>query len=500
VSGVGYRFIQPVTVASARAPAATSDRVESSLAVLPFEDLSRERDQAYFADGVAEEVLNRLTGVNGLRVIAKTSSFRFRDRADGALAIARRLGVDYLLVGSVRKEGARLRITAQLIEAATDSQRWSEAFERELELEHIFAIQDDIAHAVANALSARLGVGAERPGGARPTTDLEAYDLFLRGGANLDQSGAPPTIRSVELFREAVRRDPSFVEAWQGLVHANFGLLIFAPERAGPAVAAIDEGAARILELAPNRWSTHWVQGMRLYLRRDWLGVERALRRALELAPSMPWPMKRTLGILHGQFNDWAAAVEYFQASVRTDPLSLLASGLAQMHLLIAERGEEAEIEYRRSLDLPGDREMVEHLALHRRWAAGAPRDEAFRAQFRRYLDLTQTKPAPVLEDVYLVYDDAQRALETLRAAAASPEYQNPMRQLVLGWWLAAYGDVDASFATLWRTYVEMSHFNVSWLWFPVLAPVRAHAKFPELLERVGLAEYWRSKGRSSPR
>jgi hypothetical protein len=82
-----------------------------------------------------------------------------------------------------------------------------------------------------------------------------------------------------------------------------------------------------------------------------------------------------------------------------------------------------------------------------------------------------------------------------LRAAAAAPEYQNPMRQLVLGWWLAAYGDVDASFATLWRSYVEMNHFNVSWLWFPVLARVREHSRFPELVERVGLAHYWRAKG-----
>jgi hypothetical protein len=276
-------------------------------------------------------------------------------------------------------------------------------------------------------------------------------------------------------------------------------LLIFAPERAAHARAAIDEAASRTLDLAPNWWATHMVHGLSLYVRRDWLGVERALQRAMELAPSMPWPLNRTLGILQGQFGDSAKSVEYFRASIRADPLSLLASGLHQMHLLIAGLEDEAEIEYRRSLDLPGDREMVEHLVLHRWWARGAPRDEAFRAQFRRYLDLTQTKPAPVLEDVYRVYDEPPRALEKLRAAAGAPEYQNPLRQLVLGWWLAAYGDVDASFATLWRAYIDLNHFNVSWLWLPVLARVREHAKFPELLERVGLKEYWRARTLSTP-
>lgn len=496
VSGVGYRFIAAVTRIVARAVAAPR-LGEPALAVLPFEDLSRERDQEYFADGVAEEVLNRLAGVKDLRLIAKSSSFRFRERAASAQGIGRSLGVDYLLVGSVRKEGARLRVTARLIEAATDSQRWSEVFDRELQLAHIFAIQDDIAHAVARALSATLGVGAAPSSVEDATHDLEAYDLYLRGRAISDQSGAPSAIRSDELFRAAVTRDPKFTEGWQALAFANLSLLIFAPERAEHACAVVEEAAARTLELAPHRWDAHLVEGLRLYLRRDWLSVEASLRRAMDLAHGTPRPLNRVWGVFKGQVREHGAAAELMRSAVSNDPLSLIESGLYQIQLMNAGRLDEADAEYRRSLDLSGDREMVEHLVLHRLWARGAPRDEVFRARFRRYLDLTQTKPAPVLEDVYKVYQDAPRALEMLRAAAAAPEYQNPMRQLVIGWWLAAYGDVDASFATLWRSYVEMSHFNVSWLWFPVLARVREHARFPELVECVGLAQYWREKNQS---
>ena len=163
------------------------------------------------------------------------------------------------------------------------------------------------------------------------------------------------------------------------------------------------------------------------------------------------------------------------------------------MLAIMLGRDAEAEAEYRRSLDLSGDREMVEHLVLHRLWARGEP----FRPQFRRYLDLTQTKPAPILEDVYQVCEDAPRALEKLRSAAGAPEYQSPPHQVILAWWLAAYGDIDSAFDAMWRGYVDLYYMNLSWLWFPVFARVREHARFPELLERLGLADYRRAKNRT---
>jgi adenylate cyclase len=212
VSGLGYRFIQPVTVHTPEADAAAR-RHEPAIAVLPFEDLSREHDQGYFADGIAEEVLNRLASVAGLRVIAKSSAFTFRNRADGAQAIGRALNVDYLLSGTVRKEGAQLRVTTQLVETATNSQRWSERFDRAAELESIFALQDEIARAVTHALSAKLGLGEPTPT-YRSTSSMEAYDLFLRGRALARQGGAHGTLRSAELFRAATQRDPSFAPAW----------------------------------------------------------------------------------------------------------------------------------------------------------------------------------------------------------------------------------------------------------------------------------------------
>ena len=490
VSGLGYRFIQSVAVTDNRSSQEQARPHGAALAVLPFEDLSRERDQAYFADGVAEEILNRLASVEGLRLIAKSSSFRFRDRAESAHAIGRTLGVDYLLVGAVRKDGERLRITAQLIQAASDSQLWSEQFERKLEPEYIFEIQEDIARAAAQALRGKLGVGPASPLlDQKGTDDLEAYDLYLRGCALMGQGGAPASIRSAELFREAVTRDPSFAAAWARLVRAIGARFIFAAPSAHTA-EEIDEAIAKLEQLAPRWWATHLAQGWRHIQRREWLAAERALEKAVALQSGTPPELTLSLAALYAHVSD-PRSLEHFRAAARDDPLSLLASALYQKALHLAGKEREADAEYRRGLDLPGDREMVEHLAIHRLWLRGEP----FREQLRRYLDQTQTKPAPVLEEVYSVCDEPDRALERLRAAVRLPEYQNPTRQIVLAWWLAHYGDTDVAFAAVWRAFADMGLFTLDWLWWPVFARVREHARFPDLLEKVGVVDYWRAKG-----
>jgi len=492
VSGLGYRFVAPVSVLAGSVAEKAAPRRVPSIAVLAFADLSHDLDQGYFAEGIAEEVLNRLATVPGLRVIAKSSAFGFRDGAESARAIGSALGVDYLLSGSVRKEGRALRITARLVDTASDSQRWSERFDLPAETKDVFAIQDDIARAVANALRGVLGGGEPSPmqGGTR---DTEAYDLFLRGRALVDQSGSHASLRSAELFRSAVTRDPKFAAGWLWLALASRAQLVFAPQRSAQAVADVREASAKVLELEPFWWATHLVQAWEHHLRRDWLAMEQSLAKARSLAPEMTRDIEFNLGIFHTQVGETQAAIEHFRAAARMDPLSLLLCALLYKDLIIAGRYDEAEAEYRRSRDLTGDREMVEHLVLHSRWARGEP----FREQLRRYLDLTDTKPAPVLHEVYAVREQPARAIEKLRAATMAPEYQVAPHQILLAWWLAAYGDDEAAFAALWRGFIEMGYVNTSWLWFPVFARAREHARFPELLDRVGLTTYWRSKGRS---
>ena len=189
------------------APLPADDR---SIAVLPFSDLSQDQDQQYFTDGLSEELLNLLVRVDDLRVASRTSSFAYRGSTLGIPKISQALNVGHILEGSVRKDGDRIRITAQLIEAETDTHLWSENFDRELT--DIFAIQDEIANAIVNALTGELGMGGDKAVTVEVVTEnLDAYEMYLTARELfIKRDQLPESIRS---FRKAVELDPNFARA-----------------------------------------------------------------------------------------------------------------------------------------------------------------------------------------------------------------------------------------------------------------------------------------------
>jgi hypothetical protein len=160
-----------------------------------------------------------------------------------------------------------------------------------------------------------------------------------------------------------------------------------------------------------------------------------------------------------------------------------------QLHLHHAGQEDIAEVEYQRSLDLPGDRDIVEHVALHRAWSRGG----SFAAQYRRYVE-HQSFPIPVLVELIDHHHRHEYMVQELRRAAALPAYQDPVRQMILAWWLAKYGEVAEPLAIMTRVYVEQARPILDWLWFPVFASVRRRPEFTVILERTGLAEFWSSR------
>jgi TolB-like protein len=214
-----------VSKRAAIAPVAQTDSVTpappaTSIAVLAFSDLSPEGNQGYFADGIAEEILNVLAHVNGLKVASRTSSFQFRKSDLGAPAIAQKLGVRHILEGSVRKAGDTVRITAQLIDASTDRHEWSETFDRPLSTANLFAIQDEIAKNIVDHLAAKMGSAADV---AEPiarkadTANEDAYDLYLKGRSLFMARSKPNLIEAVPVLKAAVAKDPKFARAWEML-------------------------------------------------------------------------------------------------------------------------------------------------------------------------------------------------------------------------------------------------------------------------------------------
>ncbi len=251
-----------------------------SIAVLPFPDMSAEKDQQYFCDGLTEELLNVLTRIPNLRVASRTSSFSLKDKDVDLKAAAEKLQVAHILEGSVRKSGNRVRITAQLIEAATDSHLWSESYDRELD--DIFAIQDDIAARILEALQCRLGT-EQLPG---PTTkNPKAYEYFLRGRGYAISGGERDRELAVEMFQKAVDLDPGFIRAWSHLaeecaVNANF----FSKDEKWRRLA--DQAADKAVQLAPDHAESFLVRGYAHLASERFAEAERDFQKALELDPT----------------------------------------------------------------------------------------------------------------------------------------------------------------------------------------------------------------------
>ena len=202
----------------AQNPTPTTPAPPASIAVLAFSDLSAEGNQGYFADGIAEEILNVLAHVNGLKVASRTSSFQFRKSDLGATAIAQKLGVRHILEGSVRKAGDTVRISTQLIDASTDQHEWSQSFDRPLSTANLFAIQDEIANSIVTHLAATVGSAAEiaRPGTRKAdTADEGAYDLYLKGRALFIARTTQNLRSAIAPLRAAVAKDPKFARAWE---------------------------------------------------------------------------------------------------------------------------------------------------------------------------------------------------------------------------------------------------------------------------------------------
>jgi len=252
-----------------------------SVAVLPLADLSAERDQEYFGDGVAEEILNALAKIGGLHVPARTSCFAFRGATVDAREIGKRLGVEALLEGSIRKAGDRLRITVQLIDARNGFQLWSERFDRELN--DIFAVQDEIARSVINALGHSLTQREKRDFIKASTTNVEAYEFYLRGRKLFQEWTRQSIGLAREMFERATELDPNFAGAWAGLATAHVHLFGCDSD---PHLEKAHEASGHALELDPQLAEAHVAAGQVFSMEQRYAEAAMAFERAIELDPS----------------------------------------------------------------------------------------------------------------------------------------------------------------------------------------------------------------------
>jgi TolB-like protein/DNA-binding winged helix-turn-helix (wHTH) protein/Tfp pilus assembly protein PilF len=343
VLGIGaYLWLSPE---SANAPATTP--APRAIAVLPFLDMSEEQDQRYFSDGVTEQILDRLSQSKSLSVISRTSSFALRDENLDVPQIAKRLEVDYVLEGSVRKSGPNVRITAQLIDASTNLHLWSKTFDGTLE--RLFTLQDEIAGGVASALHATIGAG---PAGERDTASVEAYDRFLQGQFLYNRRAPGDVERAAAYFREAVGLDPRYARAWAALAGAYSLLVDEIGEADAKALQGLQGAAAHeAVEVDPKLAVAHARLAQYHYRVGEHQKGDEQMRRAAALDPDDLLVLGHAAddAVWNG---DAAKAAQIWARIVAQDPLSTTSRKNYGIMLLLNGQPREAESEIRRALEL----------------------------------------------------------------------------------------------------------------------------------------------------
>jgi len=311
-----------------------------SVAVLAFADMSPGGDQEYFADGIAEEILNALARVPGLRVAARTSAFSFKGSTLDVRTIGRQLGVAALVEGSVRTEGRRVRITAQLIDVEDGLNRWSEEYDRELE--SVFAVQEEIATRVARALEVELaapGPGGELP---MPRTTSAAYQAYLQGRHAFHAGRFGDAL---DAYARAVALDTAFVPARAGMAAARYILGYFGVLPYEDAVSVARREALAALELDHGSVEAHGVLGyIALYHDWAWETAEREVKLALELGPNEAMAYHAYADVLLATSTP-EESLRQVEIGREADPLSLVANAAVVGHLIFARRFEEALVE-----------------------------------------------------------------------------------------------------------------------------------------------------------
>jgi TolB-like protein/Flp pilus assembly protein TadD len=333
---------------------APSTVLEKSIAVLPFDNLSRDPDNAYFAEGVQDEILTRLAKVADLKVISRTSTQRFKSAPADLRDIAKQLGVAHILEGSVQKAGDSVRVNVQLINALTDAHLWADTYDRKLT--DIFAVESEIAKNVAENLRARLNVRAEEVLAARPTENPEAHELYLKGRYFWNRRSTASLRKAGDYFQQAIDLDPNFALAYAGLGDVHSLLPLYAGTAPQDEVPKALAAARKAVELDKKLAESHTSLGNALVSNVQLKSAEQEFRRALELNPNYATAHQWLAECLFGQGRFSESLAENERAH-ELDPLSLIINASYASSLGGVGRYDEAVKQARKTLDL--DPELV---------------------------------------------------------------------------------------------------------------------------------------------
>ena len=451
---------------------------EKSIAVLPFLDLSETKDQEYFCDGMSEEILEALAKVEALRVVARSSSFSFKGRSVNAREVGEKLNVANVLEGSLRREGDRVRVTAELINARSGFHLWTETYDRKLE--DVFALQDEITRAIVDALKIKLAVSP--PPRQQPNT--EVYDLYLQGLYFSNKSSEEDLRRALSFFQRAVEKDPTFARAWTGIAKVWYFLadVYVKPLDAYP---ASKEAALKAIALDEKDAEAHcYLSEAKRVLDWDLAGADAELKRALELDPNSA-PAHFFSGmhpLFRGEVKD---GLQLILEAEKLDPVSPITSYVATAAYLANDRIDDAVIEGQRTLQLDPN-----YFYLDSTLAAAYREKGDFDEAITLYTKAQETThlPSSGLAITYARMDQQSEARNILAQLVQAREKRYVSAPLIAAV-STALGDKEEAFRWLERAYEEHSGV-LQWIAFlPEFRALHSDARFPHLLRRISASQ-----------
>ncbi len=461
----------------------------ASAAVLPFVDLSLQKDQEYFSDGLTEELITALSQVPGLRVAARTSSFQFKGLSPDVHEVGRKLDVGAVLEGSVRKSGNRLRVSTRLISVKDGYQLWSESYDRDLA--DIFAVQEDVARSIVAALRVRLAPARDSALAVRPTGDLQAYDLYLKGRFAWNQRNAAALTEAVRYLEQAVARDSTFARAWSALAQAY---LLVVPYAGGvPADTWRKAQAAAGKALALDRTSaeayTSLAYGNMCYAW-NWPAAEENFRRAIAADPNYATGHHWYGDFLAGRGRLAESLAEMSRAH-QLDPLSLQIGVEWGWVSYLMRQNDEAETHIRQALALDPNYAQA-HLKLGLVQIQLHHYPEAIES-FKRSIDLGLFYPyaAAGLAYAYAVSGDRAAALSIIKdlKRRSGGELVPPIHIAIA---YGALGDVTQGIEWLNRGIDQRDIYIPENFFDPLLDPLRGDPRFEQVMARMGLQQSMR--------
>lgn len=455
---------------------------QPSIAVLPFADMSPARDHEWFSDGLTEEIINALTQIPGLKVIARTSAFAFKGKHEDIRRIAEALGVAHILEGSVRKAGNRIRVTAQLITAADGSHLWSERYDREMA--DVFDIQDEIAQAIVTVLRTKLSTQPAGP--ARYIPNLSAYEALLKARFYLQKLTPEALVRSRDYYEQAIALDPKFAQA-----HCEFGWHYFmlATENLMPvlqAALAMREEARKALDIDPSLPDAHAVLGVAAVIDYDWTEAGRQF--ALTLAREPIPPLVRYFYALFylaplGRIEE---ALEQIQRALEEDPLNVLFRTTVGMLLLGTGRGVDGEAALRQVMELDPNA-WIPCLWLGPHFLAQGKIDEALALAERAYTLVPRNWGAiGLLARILELTGDRSRADELHQKIGSGEAYGAPAG---LFFYYAIRSELDLA-ADWFEKAIEQRDTRAPWILPHLFGTfVTSSSRWPDLRRRMNLPE-----------